>query len=42
MEYVAVRDEAIALDVEGLAVQYGALLLALAHTITADWPRRPG
>lgn len=46
MEYVAVRDEAelgrlepgaIALDVEGLAVQYGALLLALAHTITADW-----
>jgi RNA polymerase sigma factor (sigma-70 family) len=46
MEYVAARDEveldrldpgAVAIDVESLAVQHGALLLALAHTITADW-----
>jgi len=46
MEYVAVREEAeldrldpgaTALDVEGLVVRYGSLLLALAHTITADW-----
>jgi RNA polymerase sigma factor (sigma-70 family) len=46
MEYVALPNDAelhrlepvaVALDVEGLAVQYGALLLALAHTITDDW-----
>lgn len=46
MEYVAVRNDAeldrlgpgaVAVDVESLAVQHGALLLALAHTITADW-----
>ena len=28
---------AVALDIEALADRYGALLLALAHTITADW-----
>jgi len=46
MEHVVVRDDAkldgldpgaVALDVESLAVQYGALLLALAHAITPDW-----
>jgi RNA polymerase sigma factor (sigma-70 family) len=46
MEYVALPSDAelhrlepvaVALDIEGLAVQYGALLLALAHTITGDW-----
>jgi RNA polymerase sigma factor (sigma-70 family) len=47
MEYVALPNDAelhrlepvvaVAIDVEGLAVQYGALLLALAHAITDDW-----
>src|SRR5665811_906159 len=36
LEPGAVADSSI-LDVEGLAVRYGALLLALAHAITADW-----
>src|SRR5450759_996519 len=47
MESVVVSNEAelldrseagaVALDIEALAYRYGALLLALAHTSTADW-----